>query len=103
MKQLHTLSQLIMSTVQLMTMIMINVQEISVFLKLSGNTELTPETSQSINLGIIFQPVEALAFNFDYFRTSRENVILFYNDSPSLDASLRDVTQIRNKKEEQKR
>ena len=67
-------------------------------LNLSGNKELRPETSQSINLGIVFQPVKQLSFNVDYFRTNRQNLILFYNDSPSLDTSVRDVLKYEQKK-----
>ena len=65
---------------------------------LKGNEKLNPETSQSINLGVVFQPIQQLSFNVDYFRTNRQNLILFYNDSPSLDASVRDILKYEVKK-----
>ncbi len=58
-------------------------------LKLSGNKELKPENFHSFSTGLVLQPVEQLAFNVDYFIISRENVIMFYNET--LDDSLRDV------------
>ena len=67
-------------------------------LSLSGNKKLNPETFQSINLGIILQPVKPVYLSLDYFRTNRENLILFYGDSPSLDASVRDILEYEQKK-----
>ena len=40
-----------------------------------GNTELEPETSDSINLGVVFEPVDNLVLGVDYYNIDLDDVI----------------------------
>jgi iron complex outermembrane recepter protein len=41
----------------------------------SGNPDLEPETSESINLGVIWQAMDNLSFSLDYWRIEHEGLI----------------------------
>ncbi len=57
----------------------------------SGNLDLQPETSTSLNAGFFIQPARNFSFSADYFRVRMKNQVL----NMSIDTVLRDEAQCR--------
>jgi len=56
---------------------------------LRSNPDLKPEFSESLNIGMVLEPVEHLAFNIDYYNTAQTNVATYLG--------LRDITKYEKK------
>ena len=41
----------------------------------SANQNLQPETFESFNIGMVFEPIESFSISLDYYRTDRENIM----------------------------
>jgi len=56
-----------------------------------GNRDLQPETSKSLNAGVVFQPTRNISLSADYFRVEMKNQVLDMN----IDTLLRDEADCR--------
>lgn len=61
-------------------------QNYSLGLTTVGNPDLKPETSDSINLGVVFTPNHWLTLSVDHFRINKKDVIAGGDSVPALDA-----------------
>lgn len=65
---------------------------------LLGNTELEPEYSQNINLGLVLEPVDRLSFSLDFFQVNLTNIVSKWASSAEADASFQDILDYEGEK-----